>query len=174
MPHLRLCQLTQSNGRECQGPVPADFPMDLCETHALMATAVILERGGATVRRLTSMYDPGYVRRIDNGKKPKEPLYVGSSPAVVYYLKHSNTVKIGTSRSLRKRLGQVGHERLLAVEPGHYSQEKLRHQQFAEYRLHGEWFSLNADIEDHIAHLVEMYGPPEAAYLAWEQAAIAV
>lgn len=167
MPHLKLCQITLSNTRDCQRAVPADFPTDVCEMHALMITAVMLERGGAAVRRLRSMYTPGYVRRLDTDEQPKPPMFVDDAPVVVYYVRHGDQVKIGTTHSLVNRLRQIRHDALLAIEPGHYDLEKLRHWQFAENRLDGEWFALDADLEDHIAHIVEMYGEPHQAYTAW-------
>lgn len=168
MPHLNLCQLTVTDGRECQKPVPDDFPMKLCETHALMTAAVMMERGGATMKRLRSMYDTSYVRRLDRAEeKPRPPQYVGGAPEVVYYLRFGDTIKIGTSRNLHGRLKQIPHNELLAIEPGGRVREKLRHDQFAESRLHGEWFRVDADLQDHVAHIVEMYGEPFDAHAGW-------
>jgi len=168
MPHLNLCQLTVTDGRECQQPVPEDFPMKLCETHALMTAAVMMERGGATMRRLRSMYDTTYVRRLDRAEEtPRPPQYEEGAPQVVYYLRFGGKIKIGTSRNLLMRLKQIPHDELLAIEPGGRTQEKLRHSQFAENRLQGEWFEADADMEDHVAHIVEMYGQPFDAHAGW-------
>jgi len=171
MPHLRLCQLTQSDSRDCQKPVPDDFPMDLCETHALMTAAVMMERGGATMKRLRSMYDTSYVRRLNRETEaPRAEQYIDGFPSVVYYIRFGANIKIGTSRKLISRLAQIPHDELLAIEPGDVAHERQRHWQFAENRIHGEWFEADADLEDHIAHIVEMYGPPHSAHKRWTDA----
>lgn len=172
MPHLRLCQITRTNSRDCQDPVPEDFPMDMCEMHALMATALMLERGGATVKRLTSMYDPGFVPRVTSpNETPNPPMIVDGSPSVVYYLRHGDMVKIGTTRSLAGRLKSLRYDELLAVEPGSFKQEKFRHEQFATIRADGEWFRRCAELDGHIDYIVKLYGRPHDAHQRWLTAA---
>lgn len=168
MPHLRLCQLTQTNSRDCQRPVPEDFPMDLCEMHALMTVAVMLERGGAAVKRVQSMYDTSYVRKVNRDGEHARPVeLIDGKPTVVYYLKFGDRVKVGTTRNLPMRLQNIPHDEVLAIEPGDRTHERRRHLQFGDTRKQGEWFELDANMEDHAAHLRELYGQPEKAWRKW-------
>ena len=172
MPHLRLCQLTQTNSKDCQREVPADFPMDLCEMHALMTVAVMLERGGAAVKRVKSMYDTSYVRRVNRGQEQPRPIqFLKGRPTVVYYVRFGNHVKIGTSRNLPARLVALQYNEVLAIEPGDRIHEQLRHSQFEGNRVQGEWFEMDADLEDHIAHVKGMYGEPLSTWKTWAAAA---
>jgi hypothetical protein len=168
VPHLRLCQLTQTNSKDCRREVPVDFPMDLCEMHALMTVAVMLERGGAAVKRVKSMYDTSYVRRVSRGEeKPRDVQFLKGRPTVVYYLRFGDHVKIGTSRNLLRRLSALQYHEVLAIEPGDRLHERLRHSQFESNRSQGEWFELDADLEDHVAHIKETYGEPFQAWKKW-------
>jgi hypothetical protein len=137
--------------------------------HALMTVAVMLERGGAAVKRVQSMYDTSYVRRLNRGDESARPIQlIDGQPTVVYYLRFGNSVKIGTSKSLSKRLLSVPHDEVLAIEPGDRTHERRRHLQFGENRKHGEWFEIDADMEDHVAHLRELYGQPAEAWQRWK------
>lgn len=64
--------------------------------------------------------------------------------AVVYYIRFRDALKIGTSTDVVQRLTHLPGEALLAIEPGHYNLESIRHQQFKPFRLTGEWFRYNA------------------------------
>lgn len=166
MPHLKLCQITLSNSRDCQQPVPSDFPMDICEMHALMTTAVVLERGGAVAKRLIGMYD--HVPRVTpkDAKKAK-PVIVRGKSSVVYYLRFGDRVKIGTTTNLRSRLAAIPHDELLAVEPGNHAIEHMRHLQFADFRVTGEWFRNSPDVADHYKYMRSVYGEPMSAFQKW-------
>lgn len=73
--------------------------------------------------------------------------------AVVYYMRIGNRVKIGTSTNLAKRLQAINPEELMAVESGGADKERIRHEQFAALRTHGEWFRLEPPLTDHIAEI---------------------
>lgn len=142
--------------------------MDLCEMHALMTVAVMLERGGAAVKRVKSMYDTSYVRRVNRAQETPRPVqFLKGRPTVVYYLRFGDQVKIGTSRNLPVRLAALQYNEVLAIEPGDRLHEKLRHSQFESNRTQGEWFEIDADLEDHVAHIKEMYGDPLLAWKRW-------
>lgn len=93
-----------------------------------------------------------------------------AGPAVVYYIGDPATqcVKIGTSTDARKRLQAVRHRFpeaiLLAVEPGHFELERVRHRQFAGVRRiqrgQREWFEKTPDLMDHINAMRHQYGDP--------------
>lgn len=72
---------------------------------------------------------------------------------VVYYMRIGNRIKIGWSTNLPLRLAAINPEELMATEPGNRVLERVRHDQFAELRTHGEWFELNVRLTDHIAEL---------------------
>jgi len=72
---------------------------------------------------------------------------------VVYYLRYDRRVKIGTSRNPRQRLASIRHDELLAFERGGRAIEQQRHRQFAEVREGGEWFTLTAELRQHIRAL---------------------
>ncbi|MFV8301278.1 hypothetical protein ACNQP7_31770 [Mycolicibacterium fortuitum] len=76
-----------------------------------------------------------------------------SHDPIVYYLKFGDRVKIGTSTNLRKRLLDIPHDEVLAVEPGGPAMERCRHLQFANSRVNGEWFSCGDDLMQHIETL---------------------
>jgi hypothetical protein len=75
------------------------------------------------------------------------------SGAVVYYMRISDRVKIGTTTSLKRRLIAFNPEELLTTEPGWFELEAQRHRQFAHLRTHGEWFRYEHDLKDHVENL---------------------
>lgn len=88
--------------------------------------------------------------RVWQTSAEKRPTPTGS---VVYYMRLGNRVKIGMSASLVNRVADIQPEELMATEPGGYDIEKLRHQQFAELRVSGEWFRLEDPLTSYIANL---------------------
>lgn len=80
----------------------------------------------------------------------------------VYYIRFGNRIKIGTSSNLKGRLSTLPYDEVLAIEPGSYDLERLRHAAFAEYRIDGqaEWFRDTEDLREHIHQLQELHGAP--------------
>lgn len=77
-----------------------------------------------------------------------------SHEPIVYYLKFGDRVKIGTTTTnLRKRLLDIPHDEVLAVEPGGVDIERRRHLQFARHRVNGEWFTCGDGLMLHIETL---------------------
>lgn len=72
---------------------------------------------------------------------------------VVYYLRFCCRVKIGMTTNLVKRLYGIPHDELLAVEPGQLELEGIRHRQFGENRIKGEWFDMTPHLFQHILDL---------------------
>lgn len=70
---------------------------------------------------------------------------------IVYYMRMSELVKIGTTTNIHVRLKVVGAQGVMAVEPGGRRLEAERHEQFAHLRSHGEWFLLSDVLGIHIA-----------------------
>jgi len=70
---------------------------------------------------------------------------------VVYYLRLGERVKIGTTANPRQRFAALGHEEVLAFEPGDRAVEQRRHAEFADDRLGtSEWFALSARLRAHV------------------------
>ncbi|MGW1134576.1 GIY-YIG nuclease family protein [Streptomyces griseoluteus] len=89
----------------------------------------------------------------------------------VYYVRHGNSVKIGKSVNVRRRMDALtcaipGAE-LLATEPGYTERERSLHSKFSFYRQAGEWFALGPGLVDYINKLRRAAGqkpidvPPE-------------
>lgn len=102
----------------------------------------------------------------------------GSRDAVYYALCFTPVgplVKIGSTSSLPRRMKEIRkdpylrgrkHPVLLAVESGGRTREMERHRQFADLRVHREWFTPSTDLLMHMARLA----PAEALsdWLAWQ------
>lgn len=72
--------------------------------------------------------------------------------SAVYYAELDGLIKIGTTRQLAERMRQL-RANLLAWEQGSTGHECRRHRQFAEYRIHGEWFAPGLHLLAHIIGL---------------------
>lgn len=78
---------------------------------------------------------------------------------LVYFIIVRDTVKIGVSGSLDKRLRSIrtalSHPiEAIYVSSGDHLVEKSLHEKFKDHRLQGEWFTLVAEIKDFIADCV--------------------
>jgi hypothetical protein len=93
---------------------------------------------------------------------------------VVYYLRHRDRVKIGTTANPRQRFAAILHEEVLAFERGDRRVERRRHEQFAGSRFGGsEWFRLTADLAAHI-DVIAGGRDPWDVWARWRSAALAV
>lgn len=90
-------------------------------------------------------------------------------PPLVYYMRMSDLVKIGTTTSIGQRVRALNPQGVMAVEPGGHDEERRRHREFASLRGHGEWFRLDARLGAHIAelrrHFEDQMGEPLEAWL---------
>jgi hypothetical protein len=85
----------------------------------------------------------------------------GAATSFVYYLRIYDSVKIGHTVNVRRRVGElrVDMAGLLAVEPGGADLERERHLQFAQHRLgRRENFVPVPALMAHIAALREAHG----------------
>lgn len=87
---------------------------------------------------------------------------------VVYYIRRGNLIKIGTTRVFANRMSSLRPDEILAVEPGSFSLESQRHQQFEQHRYNrerpgtkSEYFHPGDDLKAHILELRNRYGVPE-------------
>ena len=63
------------------------------------------------------------------------------SRAVVYFVRFGSRIKIGTTTDLSRRLTEIPHDEVLCVVPGGADVERRHHEDFARWRLTGEWFA---------------------------------
>lgn len=86
----------------------------------------------------------------------------GPSPVyrrpVYFVVAETGQIKIGIARDVEQRLANLQAAspvklEIAAITDGGLRQEKKYHRQFAEHRLHGEWFSPHPDILAEIARL---------------------
>lgn len=79
---------------------------------------------------------------------------------VVYYLRFSDRVKIGTTANPRQRFAALRHEEVLAFERGDRRLEQRRHAEFAVERAGtSEWFELSGRLRAHIDTLAAGVDP---------------
>lgn len=84
--------------------------------------------------------------------------------SVVYYIRRSNLIKIGTTTRLRSRMNSLMPDEILALEPGDEHTEAGRHLQFTELRAdpRGEYFFPGAALLAHVSRTRREHGaPPE-------------
>lgn len=91
---------------------------------------------------------------------PVKPLSEQDHPPVVYYMRQSDLVKIGTTVKIRQRYDAIQPQGIMAVEYGWYELERKRHKQFVDQYSHGEWFRLEPPLVDHIIALRESFRGP--------------
>lgn len=132
-----------------------DFPgMHMIERHMMNAKEL-----GLDIR------DPEILRRcIDAGKLEwndyQQQLAEDNSrwqearhPAVVYYVRLADLVKIGTTQRIDNRMSAISPQQIMGIELGSYLHEAQRHRGFKHLNTHGEWFRLEADLIEHIEGL---------------------
>jgi hypothetical protein len=144
------CLARRANARHCHNTgVRTVLGIPLCDTHVVEMA-----------------------RLFGNAEPVKVVQVATKGPHVVYYAGNPVTqlVKIGTSHDFRTRLGALRARfpgvKLLAVEPGHFDLEALRHRQFGHLRATGpgvqrEWFHKADDLMVHINEVWKAHGPPE-------------
>lgn len=76
---------------------------------------------------------------------------------IVYYLQFGDRIKIGTTTDMQSRMTSLPWDVVLAIEPGGRTLETQRHQQFAAYRIRGEWFRMGEELMNHIVEVREQH-----------------
>jgi hypothetical protein len=183
-----MCGVILDNGRDCPDGVEADAPINLCPDHL---TAAYEWRAGqrghdedimpspcdACGERTGREYTAGWIC-ASCGWRSGEPVTTEfrdrvrrlRSLEVVYYIRFSDRVKIGTTRDLRGRLGALPYDELLAIERGGRERERSRHGQFSATRLgQSEWFARSDDLDRHIRVLSAGVDDPWQQYAFWKQ-----
>jgi hypothetical protein len=171
----------------CGEQVTPDAPVPLCELHLAVAADWAARTDGVTDllpvpcrlcgSRVGIRYPSGWIcavcewrvgEIVDDGLPPPRV-------DVVYYLRHGDRVKIGTTSNPRQRFAAIWHEQLLAFELGDRRLEQRRHAQFASDRFDGsEWFRMSRPLRRHIASVARGTDDPWDRYARWVSEAIAL
>ncbi|MBN9606409.1 MAG: GIY-YIG nuclease family protein [Actinomycetales bacterium] len=179
--------LAAGSGPACAGGVDADAPVALCERHLGLAADWAASRWGrldvlpgpcrvcgsrlGTVwpsGRLCAVCEWPWGETVDDELPPPRV-------DVVYYLRHGERVKIGTSANPRQRLAALPYEELLGFERGGRGLEARRHAQFAADRFpRSEWFRLSAGLARHVAVVAAGVDDPWELYARWVSEALAL
>ncbi|MDX2528038.1 GIY-YIG nuclease family protein [Streptomyces europaeiscabiei] len=181
-------------GKPCRAPVLTEKPLRLCRDHyrssglkqfhewitledVALARAAMDFRLQDLIDNASSAQVAEYHRRVQEAMNGIH--FLNSNPqaaaayqqagelatqGVVYFIRFQNTVKIGRTTNVKRRLEALataapGAE-LLATEPGWARRERLLHSKFAFYRTAGEWFALGPGLVDYINKLRKAAGQP--------------
>lgn len=164
----------------CRTPVEPGAPITLCTQHLLEAHDWVVRDVGTTDllpsacllcgSRVGVRYPSGWVCAVCEWRVGDIPDGDAVPPRVdvVYYLRHGERIKIGTSSNPRARIASLPHEEVLAFERGDRTLEQRRHAEFAAYRMPGsEWFHVHPELTAHIATLAEGVADPWDRYRLW-------
>lgn len=166
----------------CGAPAAPDAPLPLCETHLALAaewgsrTDLLPSPCSACGSRLGVRYPSGWLCAVCEWRYGEVPDADTAPPRVdvVYYLRHGDRVKIGTTGNPRQRFSAIWHEEVLAFERGDRRLEHRRHEQFADDRFEGsEWFHLTPAIAEHIDAVAASRDPWDL-YARWLSEAAAL
>jgi hypothetical protein len=85
---------------------------------------------------------------------------------IVYYVRRSDLIKIGTTVNPAKRFDSLMPDEILAFEPGGPDLELQRHRQFHPERItrKGEYFRQSPRLLKHVAGLRQLHGPPHPTW----------
>lgn len=171
----------------CGDSVDAGVPIPVCARHlAFGADWIAREYGTEDVlptpcpacgARVGVRYPSGWVCSVCEwayGESPDDELPLPRVD-VVYYIRFDDRMKIGTSSNLRRRMAQLWHHELVALERGTRVREHARHVQFAESRLGAsEWFRLSPELREHVDALRAGVEDPWHLYARWVSEAVAL
>lgn len=159
------CGFVSEDGADCGSPIVEGCPVNLCMEHLRdayrfgrdngvgledttpgVAGTKCPECGSENVRSLGKsqicadcLHESNLLMFLSTREQPKSSTI--SDLPVVYYIRHRDRIKIGTSKNWSARIANFPHDELLALETGSYQRESLRHKQFAALRVKGsEWF----------------------------------
>lgn len=105
--------------------------------------------------RLSAMREQARLQRLDELRRLAEAAREDENETgIVYYIRFRDAVKIGTTTAPARRLSSLPWDELMAVEPGGRAVEQLRHAEWAEHRLNGEWFEMGDALSEFIESVV--------------------
>ena len=170
----------------CDEAEATDAPLPLCEIHLAVAAEWSSRTQGVTDllpspclacgSRIGMHYPSGWACAVCEWRYGEVPDSDVAPPRVdvVYYLRHGDRVKIGTTANPRQRFAAIWHEEVMAFERGDRRLERVRHEQFAADRFgSSEWFRLTPAIAEH-ADIVAGGRDPWDVYARWMSEAAAL
>ncbi len=170
----------------CRVPSGAGAPLPLCDEPLAVAGDWSAREHGIVDAlpapcllcgsRLGMRYPSGWICAVCEWRHGDVPDADVAPPRldVVYYLRHGERVKIGTTANPRQRFAAIWNEEVLAFERGDRRLEQRRHEQFAADRFPGsEWFRLTPSLAAHI-DAVAAGREPWDVHARWMSEAIAL
>jgi hypothetical protein len=174
-------------GTGCAGDVDPASPVALCDLHLALAADWAARAHGVTDllpspcsacgSRVGIRYPAGWICAVCEWRVGETVDQELAPPRVdvVYYLRHGDRVKIGTTANPRQRFAAIWHEQLLAFERGDRRLEQRRHAQFAADRFTGsEWFRMSRPVRRHIASIARGVDDPWDLYARWRSESLAL
>ena len=181
------CHIILDTGKVCPAPIDPGSPLSLCPHHLLAAYDWVAREAGVTDilpspcmacgARLGVKYPSGWLCAICEWKVGEIPDHdvVTLRVDVVYYIRLTDRIKIGTSGNPRSRLASLPYDEILAFERGGRPLEQRRHTQFASHRIpRTEWFEMHDALDRHIRDLSAGVEDPWAQYAFWRSQEIAL
>lgn len=168
MPDITFCQMGSDNGADCRRPAMPAIPIPICQLHALVVYHAVLENSASLVHMLgvARLGGSTAAKDLQNGRRF---LPNGDPLECVYYIRFGDRIKIGTTKNLLNRLVAIPYDEVLAIEPGGFGLESLRHKDFGAHRINGEWFNNSPEILAHINLVRAVHGMPLAAWDSWRK-----
>lgn len=168
MEKTTLCTVIDGQGDECRRPLDEGATISLCYRHYIQAALAVREMRTPEAEKVFGAPDrrvPEPAPQPVKGTWPKvrdqrKGLEDYDRPSVVYYVRFRHDVKIGTTVDLARRLMEIRHDEVLAIEPGGVHVERKRHHEFRADRIDGEWFEASRRLRVHIVRLRHMHGDP--------------
>lgn len=171
----------------CTDSVAPGSPIAVCAHHLAVGADWLAEEYGAEDvlptpcpacgARVGIRYPSGWVCSVCEwayGTSPDDDLPLPRVD-VVYYIRFDDRMKIGTSSNLRRRMSQLWHNELVALERGGRAREHARHVQFATWRLgRSEWFEISPELTEHLGALRAGVDDPWDLYARWVSEAVAL
>ena len=152
LPASPRCTATDERGFDCDKLADSNAPVRLCAGHLRDAYLYVHDHLVAHASNVVEL-------------QPKRPAVRHRvRESVIYYLRFGDRIKIGTTADLTGRLLAIPHDELLATEPGGEQLERMRHAQFADARVRGEWFTASEDLLSHIEMLRKHYAAAQASH----------
>lgn len=143
------CTAMKASGNFCDGKSLPDAPFPICVKHAAdvlhyLNSFMPADQDGRIILAVRGMENARAQREERKRFTPKT--------GQVYYVRVGDTIKIGHSDNVPRRIRQYPPgSALLAVEPGELALEHQRHYQFRAHRVAGrEWYAPAPELMAHI------------------------
>jgi hypothetical protein len=131
----------------------AEAGVELDEPAVAMAIKVGAQRWKVALRAT------GQLRSATGAQLP-----LSAAGSIVYYIRRSHLVKIGTTVEPANRFRELLPNEILAFEPGGTAEESFRHRQFAHLKVRREHFRPEPELMAHIQFMRDLHGDPDPSW----------